>query len=146
MAFSIGVGRGLRADRIGAARELVSSFQGLDAHQYLYRSALLLPDALAGHADELVEEVTLLTAGTYQLQGHRPKAALFFDCVATRLRMGKEFGLELGEIDRLLGPAGYGQKEDQQRSGEAGFDLHLTKPVDFEELQRLLEGTRQGRR
>jgi two-component system CheB/CheR fusion protein len=40
---------------------------------------------------------------------------------------------------RLIAISGYGQDEDMRRSREAGFDLHLTKPVDFEELQRFLE-------
>jgi hypothetical protein len=39
------------------------------------------------------------------LRGHRPKAALFFDCVATRLRMGDEFGLELEALGELIGNA-----------------------------------------
>jgi signal transduction histidine kinase/DNA-binding response OmpR family regulator len=39
---------------------------------------------------------------------------------------------------RLIALTGYGQEEDQRRSREAGFDLHLTKPVDFAELQRVL--------
>ncbi len=38
-----------------------------------------------------------------QLQGHKPAVALFFDCVATRLRMGKEFGFELEAVQRELG-------------------------------------------
>jgi CheY-like chemotaxis protein len=39
---------------------------------------------------------------------------------------------------RLIAVSGYGRQEDRQRSGEAGFDLHLTKPLDPAELQRLL--------
>lgn len=39
---------------------------------------------------------------------------------------------------RLLAVSGYGQAEDRQRSLEAGFDLHLTKPVDPAEIERLL--------
>jgi two-component system, sensor histidine kinase len=39
---------------------------------------------------------------------------------------------------RLIAVTGYGQDEDRHRSDEAGFDLHLTKPVDPKELQRLL--------
>jgi signal transduction histidine kinase/DNA-binding response OmpR family regulator len=38
----------------------------------------------------------------------------------------------------LIAATGYGQAEDQRRSREAGFDAHLTKPIDFAELQRLL--------
>jgi CheY-like chemotaxis protein len=40
---------------------------------------------------------------------------------------------------RLIAISGYGQEEDQRRSREAGFDLHLTKPVDFAQLQQQLE-------
>jgi CheY-like chemotaxis protein len=39
---------------------------------------------------------------------------------------------------RLLALTGYGQDEDKRRSREAGFDYHLVKPADPEELQRLL--------
>ena len=39
---------------------------------------------------------------------------------------------------RLIAVSGYGQEDDRRRSEEAGFDLHLTKPVDPVELQRLL--------
>jgi signal transduction histidine kinase/ActR/RegA family two-component response regulator len=39
---------------------------------------------------------------------------------------------------RLIALSGYAHEEDQRRSREAGFDLHLTKPVDLNELQRLL--------
>ncbi|MDB6139791.1 MAG: hypothetical protein JWO94_2863, partial [Verrucomicrobiaceae bacterium] len=38
-----------------------------------------------------------------QLQGHKPKVALFFDCVATRLRLGKDFGIELEGLRQTLG-------------------------------------------
>jgi CheY-like chemotaxis protein len=40
---------------------------------------------------------------------------------------------------RMVAISGYGQEEDKSRSRTAGFDAHLTKPVDFEELQRLLQ-------
>jgi hypothetical protein len=69
IAFSCGVGRGLSRDRAGAARAISSSFQGLEGHSYVHRSALVLADALAGHLDELVEHLTLATAGSYQLVG-----------------------------------------------------------------------------
>jgi signal transduction histidine kinase len=41
----------------------------------------------------------------------------------------------------LIALTGYGQEEDRRRAREAGFDVHLTKPVDFDELQRLLTAT-----
>lgn len=46
---------------------------------------------------------------------------------------------ELQKI-RLLAVSGYGQQEDRERSHEAGFDLHLVKPVDFEGLNTALFG------
>ncbi|MFL5241779.1 MAG: response regulator [Gemmataceae bacterium] len=39
---------------------------------------------------------------------------------------------------RLIAVSGYGQEEDRRRSKDAGFDLHLTKPVDPATLQSLL--------
>jgi signal transduction histidine kinase len=40
---------------------------------------------------------------------------------------------------RIIAVSGYGQPDDRRRSQEAGFDLHLTKPVDPATLARLLE-------
>jgi PAS domain S-box-containing protein len=45
---------------------------------------------------------------------------------------------------RLIVLSGYGQEEDRRKSHEAGFDLHLTKPVDPSELQRLLRAQPVG--
>jgi CheY-like chemotaxis protein len=39
----------------------------------------------------------------------------------------------------LVALTGYGAEEDRRRSRDAGFDHHLVKPADPEELQRLLE-------
>jgi CheY-like chemotaxis protein/two-component sensor histidine kinase len=38
----------------------------------------------------------------------------------------------------LIAVSGYGQEEDRQRSFESGFNLHLTKPVDFAVLEKAL--------
>ena len=35
-------------------------------------------------------------------EGHTPKAALFFDCVATRLRLGEDFNTELAAVGKEL--------------------------------------------
>jgi CheY-like chemotaxis protein len=39
---------------------------------------------------------------------------------------------------RLIAVTGYGSDEDRQRCAEAGFALVLTKPVEPDELQRVL--------
>jgi CheY-like chemotaxis protein len=38
----------------------------------------------------------------------------------------------------LIALTGYGQEEDRERSRQAGFDHHLAKPVQVEDLLRLL--------
>ncbi|MBR9988411.1 MAG: FIST C-terminal domain-containing protein [Gemmatimonadetes bacterium] len=67
--FNASLGRGLREDRDTAAGNLVSGFSGLEAGGFRYRSALVLIDALAGYADELVDRLTLLTGGVYRFFG-----------------------------------------------------------------------------
>ena len=42
-----------------------------------------------------------------KLQGNKPSVALFFDCVATRLRMGKAFDFELAQINETLDGTNY---------------------------------------
>ena len=68
MKFSVGIGHGVSRDGRTAARELVSAFQGIEG-EYPYRAALVMSDALAGHAEALVEELTLRTSGRYVLAG-----------------------------------------------------------------------------
>jgi DNA-binding response OmpR family regulator len=38
----------------------------------------------------------------------------------------------------LIAATGWGQHEDRSRAITAGFDYHLTKPVDPDEVQKLL--------
>jgi len=38
----------------------------------------------------------------------------------------------------LIALTGYGAPEDRRRSTEAGFDLHLVKPLDDERLEQAL--------
>jgi CheY-like chemotaxis protein len=38
----------------------------------------------------------------------------------------------------LIALSGYAQREDRERSREAGFDLHLAKPVAYEDLRQAL--------
>ena len=44
----------------------------------------------------------------------------------------------------IVALTGYGQESDRQRSARAGFDHHLVKPVDLEELRRLVSTRRAG--
>jgi CheY-like chemotaxis protein len=52
--------------------------------------------------------------------------------VAEKLRKDPQFVSTF-----LIALTGYGREEDQQRAINAGFDLHLTKPIAFDILQRL---------
>jgi len=69
-------------------------------------------------------EVILLDIGLPGMNGYE---------VARRLR--KEPGFEQTVLIALTG---YGQDEDRQKSKEAGFDHHLTKPVEPEALSSLI--------
>src|SRR4029453_12205204 len=45
---------------------------------------------------------------------------------------------ELGDTVHLIALTGYGQPEDRERARAAGFDDHVTKPLDLAALERLL--------
>jgi len=45
-----------------------------------------------------------------------------------------------GEKLRLIAVTGYGQAEDRRRSEDAGFNVHLVKPVDVAQLESMLDG------
>jgi hypothetical protein len=68
MVFSVSLGTGIGRDARAAAREMIAGFKGLDGH-HPYRAALVMTDALAGHAEAMVDELTLLTSGRYLLAG-----------------------------------------------------------------------------
>jgi CheY-like chemotaxis protein len=41
---------------------------------------------------------------------------------------------------RLVAISGYGQPLDRKRAQAAGFDAHLVKPVDTDQLRMILAG------
>jgi CheY-like chemotaxis protein len=48
----------------------------------------------------------------------------------------------LGAKIQLVALTGYGQPDDRHRTSEAGFNAHLTKPVDLHDLETALaQGT-----
>ena len=40
---------------------------------------------------------------------------------------------------KTIALTGFGTEQDVRRSREAGFDFHLVKPINFQELQRILD-------
>jgi PAS domain S-box-containing protein len=97
---------------------------GLDGH--VTEAVYSATEALS-RADSFRPEVILLDIGLPEMDGYQ---------VARRLRERPE----LAGV-RIVALTGYGQSDDVRRAREVGFDDHLTKPVDFNELARALEAT-----
>lgn len=74
-------------------------------------------------------DVVLLDLGLPRLSGFE---------VARRLRGRHKLAGQLGAPILLVAVSGYGRDEDRQAACEAGFDLHMTKPADPEEVLRML--------
>jgi signal transduction histidine kinase/CheY-like chemotaxis protein len=51
---------------------------------------------------------------------------------------------QTGNHAYLVALSGYGQQQDKQRARAAGFDDHITKPVDTDVLERLLASANRG--
>jgi two-component system CheB/CheR fusion protein len=67
-----------------------------------------------------------------------------FDLLISDIGLPDGSGLEVmrqlkSKISRGVALSGFGQQEDLRRSREAGFELHLTKPVNFNMLKGLLQ-------
>lgn len=69
MQFGVGLGRDLSLDRGKAAAQIASTFQGNEQTIFGFRSAIVLTDALAGHTDDFIKQLTLQTGGKYQFIG-----------------------------------------------------------------------------
>jgi CheY-like chemotaxis protein len=94
---------------------------------------------MKGHA---VEVALTGAAGVEAARRFRPEVVFCDLClpggmdghaVAQALRQDPALALAY-----LVAMTGYGHDEDQRHSREAGFDVHLIKPVDFAALQQLL--------
>jgi CheY-like chemotaxis protein len=75
-------------------------------------------------ADRVSPSIALLDLGLPVMDGFE---------VARRLR-----GAPGHEAIRLIAITGYGQEADRERSRDAGFDAHLVKPVDLDQLGALI--------
>ncbi len=76
-------------------------------------------------AERHLPEVALLDIGMPKLDGYE---------VARRIR-AQPWGRRI----TLVALTGWGQESDRRRSGEAGFDSHLVKPLDLDKLTALLQ-------
>ena len=85
-------------------------------------------DALAC-IEEFTPQLVLLDIGMPRMDGYQTARAM----------------RELGDLNDtcLVALTGWGTKEDIDRSKAAGFDFHLTKPVNMEDLERVLEMIRK---
>ncbi len=75
-------------------------------------------------AAEFAPDVALLDIGLPDYNGYE---------LARRLR-----ALPRGLDTTLIAATGWGQDKDRTLALDAGFDHHLTKPIDFEQLRLLL--------
>ena len=75
-------------------------------------------------AERNLPDVALLDIGMPKLDGYE---------VARRIR-----AQPWGRGMTLVALTGWGQDSDRRRSGEAGFDSHLVKPLDLDKLTELL--------
>jgi len=73
------------------------------------------------------------------------------DVILLDLAMPKMSGYEVarairdlpyGDSIRIIAVTGHARAEDRRRTTEAGFDLHLVKPVDPDELAQVLQQLR----
>ena len=67
--FSASMATGLRQGSEAVARQLAGSWQGEHRHHFRYRTALVLTDALAGHVEEFLNQLTIATGGGYRFVG-----------------------------------------------------------------------------
>jgi CheY-like chemotaxis protein len=77
-------------------------------------------------AEQYVPEIAIIDIGMPQLNGYD---------VARSIR-----STVWGRALYLVALTGWGQDDDKRRAAAAGFDLHLTKPVDPDRIFEILAG------
>jgi signal transduction histidine kinase/FixJ family two-component response regulator len=97
-------------------------------HGFACASALDGPSGLETVA-AFEPDAVLLDIGLPGLDGYE---------VARRIR-----ALPQGEKYLLVAVTGYGEERDKERSAQAGFDAHLVKPVDFDQLLAIIHAIRR---
>jgi PAS domain S-box-containing protein len=94
---------------------------------YSVQSAHTGPDGLKA-VQQWRPDVVLLDIGLPGLDGYE---------VARCLRSDRALG-DASKSMRLIALTGYGRDTDVELALEAGFDAHLVKPYDFDELEKLM--------
>ena len=108
-------------DNVDAAETMATMLE-------LFGCTTLLAHTAAGAlalAPDFLPEVALLDIGLPDFNGYE---------LARRLR-----GLDACAGTKLIAATGWGQERDRQLARDAGFDHHLTKPIDIERLRLLLQ-------
>ena len=106
-------------DNIDAA-EMLAAF--LDANGYRTAVAHDGPAALA-LASTTAPEIAILDLGLPVMDGYE---------------LARQFLAKPG-APKLVALTGYGQAEDRQRTAEAGFSVHLVKPVELPALRATID-------
>lgn len=109
--------------------EMLGLLVGMQGHDV--RTAASGTDALSV-ADAFAPDVVFLDIGLPVMSGYE---------VAERLRLSETTARSL-----LVALTGWGAPEHVERARAAGFDLHMTKPVDTAEVERLLRDPAPTRR
>jgi hypothetical protein len=117
MAFSAGVGKGIKRSRSRVVQELLAPLKGLNKFEYPFQSGLILADALSGHTDEIIDMLTERTA-TYQFFGGGAGDNAAFQ--KTHVFYGEEAFTDTAVILEILSkkPLGIGVKHGWKPAGE----------------------------
>jgi signal transduction histidine kinase len=92
-----------------------------------------------GHTIDVAEDGT---SGLRKILDSRPEVALV-DIGLPGMdgyELARQVRAQLGRSIYLIALTGYGQSDDKLKALDAGFDVHLTKPADFADLQNVLRG------
>lgn len=151
-AFSQGAGRGSEfVMHLPLSAGAVASETGSAEAGSIDTLRVLVVDDNVDAADTLAMALELLgcaakavytaAAGLEQLKAFAPQVALLD--IGLPDMNGYEMARQVratagGAAVTLIAATGWGQSTDKQRALEAGFDHHLTKPVDFAQLQSIL--------
>lgn len=127
MQFNASLATRLSASHEDASAQLVNGFKGLQSAQYRYRTAVVLVDALAGHTDALIDQLTLSTGGMYQFVGGGAGDDARF--AKTHVFFGTEAHTDAAVALEILSnkPIGIGARHGWSPKGDA---LRVTETAD----------------